>query len=158
MEGKHPKKSTSSLAVFGVIAACHNHLGLQYLDERRVQDAITAFDAAITLRRELRRLFPNDRENEVYLGGAFCNRGYANTDIDPETAAEFYKESLSVLRQPIQTCDCSYWDESRQTWWCEQLEVMGDALKLPWVTLAPQFIDNAMMGLRSLETKSNSDE
>ena len=125
MEGKRPRRLKSSLATFAIIAGCHNHLGLLYLDERRVDDAIIAFDAAIALRRELQSLFPQDRENEVYLGGALCNRGYASADIAPELAVKFYKESLTVLRQPIQTCECSYWDEPRQTWWCEQLEVMG---------------------------------
>jgi tetratricopeptide (TPR) repeat protein len=158
MEDKCPRRSKSSLATFAIVAACHNHLGLLYLDERRMDDAIVAFDAAIALRRELRGLFPQDRENEVYLGGALCNRGYASADIDPKSAASFYNESLTVLRQPIQTCECSYWDELRQSWWCEQLEVMGQTLRLPWVALAPQFIDNAMIGLRSLETKSSSDE
>lgn len=157
MDGRRPRRSQQSRATFNVVAACHNLLGLQYLDERRLADAATAFDEAIRLRRELRRLFPQDRENDVYLGGALCNRGHATAAADAEQAAAFYEASLAVLRQPTQTCACSYWDEQRQSWWCEQLEVLGQALGLPWVALAPQFIDNATEGLRALGTKPAQD-
>jgi hypothetical protein len=115
MSGRHPSSSKESLAVFGMVAACHNLLGLQYLSDQRMADAATSFDEAIKLRRELRRRFPKDRENEVYLGGALCNRGHACADSDATAAAAFYEESLAVLRQPIQTCECSYWDERRQS-------------------------------------------
>jgi len=64
--------------MFGVIAACHNHLGLQYLDDKQFTEAAASFDSAILIRQELRRLFPKDRENEVYLGGEFCNRGHVS--------------------------------------------------------------------------------
>ena len=42
------------------------------------------------------------------------------------------------------------WDEARQSWWCEQLESLGDAMGLQWVALAPAFVDNAMQGLASV--------
>jgi hypothetical protein len=94
-------------------------------------------------------VFPEDRENVVYLGGALCNRGHASADSEPVLAAGFYRESLMVLRQPKNMCKCGYWDEERQSWWCEQLEAVGN-LGIPWVELAPRFIDNAMRGLASL--------
>lgn len=150
MDGRWPWRWQRSLATFSVLAACHNLLGLQYLDEQRRADAAKSFDEAIKLRRELRRLFPKDRENEVYLGGALCNRGHASTGENDKLAAEFYQQALAVLRQPTRTCECSYWDEQRHSWSCEQLEVLGQTLDLQWVALAPQFIDNAADGLRSL--------
>lgn len=157
MNGRRPWRTKSSLSTFSIVAACHNLLGLQCLDGQRMSDAINLFDHAIALRRELRRLFPKDRENEVYLGGALCNRGHASAGSNVDAATEFYLQSLAVLRQPTQTCECSYWDEQRQSWWCEQLEGLGQMLGLPWVALAPQFIDNANEGLRSLATKTAQD-
>jgi hypothetical protein len=158
MNGRRPWRSKKSLATFSVVAACHNLLGLLYLDQQQLAEAATSFDEAISLRRELRRLFPKDRENEVYLGGALCNRGHASADMHPDAASEFYKQSLAILRHPTQTCKCSYWDEQRQSWWCEQLEALGQAAGLHWVALAPYFIDNATEGLRSLAAKSTCDE
>jgi tetratricopeptide (TPR) repeat protein len=155
MNGRRPGRSQGSLKTFNVVAACHNLLGLQYLDEQRIAEAIAAFDAAIELRLELRRLNPTDRENEVYLGGALCNRGLAGQESNPQQAAEFLERSLAVLRQPNRTCECSYWDDRRQSWWCEQLEALGQALGLQWVALAPQFIDNASEGLRSLGSRES---
>ena len=157
MNGRRPWRSKRSLATFSVVAACHNLLGLQYLDEQRRADAATSFDEAIKLRRELRRLFPKDRENEVYLGGALCNRGHASAKTNVAAATEFYNQSLAVLRQSTQTCECSYWDEQRQSWWCEQVEALGSALNLQWVELAPHSIDNAMAGLRSLNAGIETD-
>lgn len=150
MAGHRPRRSNQSRGTFKVVAACHNLLGIQYLDERRLDEAIVCFDEAIRLRRELLRLDPTDRENEVYLGGALCNRGNACVDTNKQVAAEYYENSLATLRQPVQTCECSYWDEQRQSWWCEQLEALGPMLGQHWVRLAPQYIDNAMNGLRSL--------
>jgi len=152
LEGARPWRTKASLATFGVLAACHNHLGLQYLDDKSFDEAAASFDAAILVRQELRRLFPKDRENEVYLGGALCNRGHACVDTNPEIARTFYERCLSTIRQPTQPCECSYWDEQRQSWWCEQLEVLGQALNQHWVALAPHFIDNAQTGLESLKT------
>ncbi|QDV15609.1 hypothetical protein Pan153_02250 [Gimesia panareensis] len=156
MNGRRPWRLKRSLKTFSIVAACHNLLGLQYLDAHRLVDAAAAFDEAIRLRRELRRLFPKDRENEVYLGGTLCNRGHASAETNAAAATEFYNQSLDVLRQPNRTCECSYWDEQRQSWWCDQLEALGAAIGLPWVHLAPHFIDNAMDGLRSLEARSKS--
>lgn len=158
VEGRRPWRTKRSLAIFSVVAACHNHLGLQYLDERRFEDAAKSFDSAIGIRHELRRLFPKERENEVYLGGALCNRGHASAGSNPTLAKVFYEQSLSILRQPIQTCDCSYWDEERQTWWCEQLEGLGQLINLPWVELAPLFIDNATAGIQSLVVMPAQDD
>jgi hypothetical protein len=152
MNSRRPRRSKDSLKTFNVVAACHNLLGLQYLDEQRMTDAVASFDAAVELRSELRRLFPADRENEVYLGGALCNLGHAWKETNAKRAADYYERSLAILRQPKQTCECSYWDEQRQSWWCEQLEALGQVLGLQWVALAPQFIDNATEGLRSLGT------
>lgn len=137
-----------------LIAACHNHLGMMWLEHDSAERAATAFDHAIAHRRDLWRRFPAERENQVYLGGALCNRGHATADSDPIAAATFYHESLQMLRQPTQTCDCSYWDEERQSWWCSQLEALAQLVGLPWVELAPQFIDNAMQGLASLKPAS----
>jgi hypothetical protein len=55
MEDKCPRRSKSSLATFAIVAACHNHLGLLYLDERRMDDAIVAFDAAIACSPKIAR-------------------------------------------------------------------------------------------------------
>ena len=151
MNGRRPGRSQESLKTFNVVAACHNLLGLQYLDEQRMTDAVASFDAAIELRSELRRLFPADRENEVYLGGALCNL-VTPEEANAKQAAEYYECSMAILRQPNQTCECSYWDEQRQSWWCSQLEALGQTLGLQWVALAPHFIDNASEGLRSLGT------
>lgn len=150
MRGRQPRRAKGSLAAFGHVAACHNLLGLRFLDDLRTADAAAHFDEAIRLRRELRRLFPKDRENEVYLGGALCNRGHASAKTDANEAARFYEESLAAIRQPQRMCECSYWDEQRQSWWCSQLEVYEQMIGLKWVGLAPRFIDNAMVGLRSL--------
>lgn len=150
-QDEKPSKSKESLETFALIAASHNHLGLLCLDSERFMDARPFFDRAIEIRRELHGLFPDDRENQVYLGGALCNRAHAVADSDPTAAIDFYRQSLAVLRQPTQTCGCSYWDEQRQSWWCSQLESLGDALGLQWVFLAPQFIDSAMRGLSSVE-------
>ena len=152
LDGRRPSRTKASLATFSVLAACHNHLGLQYLDDHMLTEAAASFDSSIKIREELRRLFPKDRENEIYLGGALCNRGHACADTNPAIAREFYERCLSTIRQPVQPCECSYWDEQRQTWWCEQLELLGQALNQHWVALAPHFIDNAQAGLDSLKT------
>lgn len=144
-------KSNRVFSTLGIVAACHNQLGLIALGRGDLNQAQKCFDEAIGLREELRRQRPKDRENEVYLGGALCNRALAVKDTDPEAAVELFRRSLSVLRQPKQTCDCSYWDEQRQTWWCSQLEALGGAVGLSWVMLAPRFIDNAMQGLSTVE-------
>ncbi len=133
LDGMRPWRTKTSLATFSVVAACHSHLGLQYLDNKMFAEAAESFDASIEIRQELRRLFPKDRENEVYLGGALCNRGHACADENPGIAKEFYERCLSTIRQPSQPCDCSYWDEQRQSWWCEQLEALGQALDQQWV-------------------------
>jgi tetratricopeptide (TPR) repeat protein len=152
LEGRpRPLRSKELLRRHSLIAACHNHLGMMWLEHGPAERAAAAFDEAISYRRNLLRHFPKDRENQVYLGGALCNRGHAAADSDPTSAAAFYHESLQILRQPTQTCDCSYWDEERQSWWCSQLESLAQLLGLPWVELAPQFIDNAMRGLASLK-------
>lgn len=148
MQGCRPRRTKKSFAVFGVIAACHNLVGVQRLELQRFSDAAAALDEAISLRRELRRLYPAERENEVFLGGALCNRGHASARDDAKAAIQFYEQSLSILRQPYRTCECSYWDEERQTWWCSQLEVIARPLGLQWVAMAPQFIDHASEGLR----------
>ena len=151
VEGVRPSRTKASLATFGVVAACHNHLGLQHLEDKRFAEAAASFDAAIEVRQDLRRLFPKDRENQVYLGGAFCNRGHACADANPEIAKEFYERCLSTIRQPVQPCECSYWDEQRQSWWCDQLEAIGQLLDQHWVALAPHFIDNALASLDGLK-------
>ena len=151
---RRPEPTRRSLGTFSAIAACHNLLGLRYLDEQRFSEAATEFDAAIRLRSELRRLFPKDRENEVYLGGALCNRGHASASSEPGMARQFYEQSLAVLRQANRMCECSYWDESRQSWWCEQLEALGQATGVQWVALAPLFIDYANVGLQTLAPDS----
>jgi hypothetical protein len=154
LQGKRPTRSKDSLETFALVAGAHNHLGLLCLDADRPMDACPSFDRAIEIRTELQRLFPDDRENRIYLGGALCNRAHAVADSNPPEATDYYRRSLAILRQPTRPCECSYWDEQRQSWWCEQLEAMAEALKLQWVFLAPQFIDNAMQGLRSLEPPS----
>lgn len=150
-QGLRPTGSEKSLKQFALVAAAHNRVGIMCLDDGRPADARPSFDRAIEIRRELHRLFPKDRENQVYLGGTLCNRAHSVADSDRAAAIDFYRQSLAILRQPTQNCECSYWDEQRQTWWCEQLEALGNALKLEWVSLAPQFIDNAMRGLDSVE-------
>lgn len=150
VKGRRPKAHKRSLGIFSVVAACYNLLGIQYIEMKQFGHARKSLDEAIQLRRELRRLFPKDRENEVYLGGALCNRGHACADTNANEAADFYQQSLEVLRQPNQTCECGYWDEERQSWWCSQLEAIGQALDMQWVALAPRFIDNAADGLRSV--------
>jgi tetratricopeptide (TPR) repeat protein len=157
MTGRRPGRSQKSLKTFRFVAGCHNQLGILYLDNHQSVIASAAFDRAIELRRELQRLSPKDRENEVYLGGALCNRGNASFDSDVKQARDYYQQSLDVLRQPTQTCECGYWDEERQSWWCSQLEMYDDLLNLGWVRLAPHFIDNAMAALRSLESPEQSD-
>lgn len=147
---QHPNASKISLETFALLAASHNHLGLLSLDAGSPDEARPEFEIAVEIRTELRSLFPKERENEVYLGGALCNLGHSVADLDPVLAAGYYEQSLLVLRHPTQTCECSYWDEARQSWWCEQLEALGDALGLQWVALAPAFVDNAMQGLASV--------
>ena len=154
LEGGSPGASKKSLARYSLVAGSRNHLGLLFLNRGKAEQAAMEFDKAIALRRELLRLFPKERENEVYLGGALCNRGHACADSDPASAALFYEESLRILRQPVRTCECSYWDANRESWWCEQLEALGQCLGLEWVKLAPQFIDNAKQGLASLKPTS----
>jgi hypothetical protein len=143
-------RSKESQKIFGLVAASHNYLGLLCLDTNRPVEARPSFDRAIEIRRELLRLSPKDRENQIYLGGTLCNRAHAEADSDKVAALAFYNESLAVLRQPEKTCECGYWDEERQSWWCSQLEAMGNALGLQWVFLAPVFVDNAMRGRDSL--------
>lgn len=145
----HPTNSKESLANFSLVAACCNHLGLLCLDSGRPDQGIPHFDRAINIRRELQRIFPEDRANQVYLGGSLCNRAHSVADTDATSAVGYYQQSLAILRQPTQPCECSYWDEQRQSWWCEQLEALGQSMSLPWVALAPRFIDNAMQGLAS---------
>ncbi len=151
LNGDGPEKTRESLQRYSILAASHNHTGLVELDQGKFPDAAIAFDEAIKLRRELYRLFPEERENEVYLGGALCNRGHAAAELAEEGAADFYRESLVVLRQEL-TCECRYWDEARETWWCSQLEALAHAMGVGWVDLAPQFIDNAMAGLADLRS------
>ncbi|MGL4463468.1 MAG: tetratricopeptide repeat protein [Planctomycetia bacterium] len=156
MHGRRPWLLKRSLRVFSVVAGCYNLLGDHYLHEQRWTEAATSFDEAIKVRRRLRRLFPTDRENAVYLGGALCNRGHATAQTDAKLARDFYEQSLAVLRQPIQTCACSYWDEPRQSWWCEQLEALGPIVGAQWVELAPRFIDNAADALRALAESTDA--
>ncbi|MDB6071879.1 MAG: hypothetical protein JWL81_3050 [Verrucomicrobiales bacterium] len=150
LPSKHPDASKTALASFALLAASHNHLGMMSLDECRPDDARPELEEAVRIRSELRDLFPEERENEVYLGGALCNLGHSLADSHPRQAAGYYEQSLAVLRHPTRGCNCSYWDEARQSWWCEQLESLGDVLGLQWVFLAPCFIDNALQGLASL--------
>ena len=154
LEGGRPWRFKSSLRRYAWVAAAYHHLGLLWLDRGDREQAAGAFDRAVALRRELLRLFPKDRENQVYLGGALCNRGHVCADSDPAAAAAFYQESLRVLRQPERTCACSYWDAERESWWCDQLQSMGQAFGLAWVPLAPKFIDHAKQGLALLKPTS----
>lgn len=72
--------SDKSLKRHSIVAAAHNHLGLLCLDDGRPAEGAPSFDRAIDIRRDLRRRFPKDRENEVYLGGALCNRAHSVAD------------------------------------------------------------------------------
>lgn len=157
MHGRKPWRWNNSLSILSTVAACHNLLGIQYDNAGRLGDAVTSYDEAIKLRRELRQLFPKDRQNEVYLGGALCNRGHVSVKQNASAAAmEYYKQSLDVLRQPRKTCECSYWDEERQSWWCETLESIGETLGLEWVAQAPLFIDSAYAELAWLESENSN--
>ncbi|WP_197441608.1 carbohydrate porin [Thalassoglobus neptunius] len=80
-DGQRPRKSKDSKAAFQVVAACHNHIGMIYLEVNEFPAATKRFTEAIKLRRELKRLFPEDRENQVYLGGALCNIGLATKSL-----------------------------------------------------------------------------
>lgn len=146
-------KSKASNRRQTVLAASLNHLGLIALHAEDGDAATRFFDRAIQTRRTLQGLFPDDRENQVYLGGALCNRGHAAKTTDPSAATMFYEESLQILRQE-RTCECSYYDEERQTWNCEQLEAIGNALGLAWVFQGPLFIDHAMAGLKEVQSDS----
>jgi hypothetical protein len=155
LSGLGPVSTKFSLRRYSLVAAAHNYHGMIGLDQDHCTAACPAFDRAIALRRELLGLFPAERPNQIYLGGALCNRGHATADDDPQSAAGYYQESLRVLRQPMNSCECGYWDEERQSWWCEQLEAISQMdARLKWVELAPRFIDNAMAGLRSLQPPS----
>ncbi|WP_395748688.1 tetratricopeptide repeat protein [Prosthecobacter sp.] len=145
-----PSRFKRSMETCSLIAASHNHLGMLCLDTGRPAEARPSFDRAIAIRKELLRLFPKERENKIYLGGALCNRAHSVADSDAAEARDFYQQSLALLRQPDKPCECAYWDEERQSWWCAQMEAMANAIGMPWVFLAPQFIDNAMRGLDSL--------
>ena len=151
LEKWRPVNPKKVLARGAVIAASYNHRGMLWLEQEEMEKAAVEFDRAIELRRGLLRRFANDRENQVYLGGALCNRGHSVADADPAAAAVFYEESLSILRRPKDHCECGYWDEERGTWWCSQVEALDDMLGLAWVGLAPRFIDNASKGLISLK-------
>ena len=154
-EGKSPRKTKASLKSFMVVASCQNHIGLIHLDANGDSDAISWFDRAIELRRELQQLFPDNRENQIYLGGALCNRAWASKSTDHPIATAFFEQSLSELRQPEKTCECSYWDEKRKSWWCDQLEALGRTAGLAWVDMAPMFIDNAQAGLDSIKSEKD---
>ena len=156
-DGRRPHRTKRSLRAFAIVASSHNHLGIIHLDQRNLANAVSHFDQAIQLRRELRQLFPDDRENQVYLGGALCNRGLAAREMNPAAAKGYFEQSLGELRQPTKPCDCSYWDEQRQSWWCEQLEALGPMTGAAWVALAPTFIDTAQSGLASLTTAGSSE-
>ena len=149
--GGKPSGGKLNLRRYARVAAAHNGIGLVEFDQNHCAEAIPHFDRAIALRQDLLRLFPKDRENQIYLGGTWCNRGHALADTNPEAARLSYMQSLKELRQPDLSCECSYWDEARQTRWCSQLEALAQILGLHWVNLAPQFIDNAMSGLASLD-------
>ena len=151
LEGGMMTPFPMALRRYSLVAAAHNYLGLIELDQNKGAEASLAFDQAIALRRKLAMFFPSERENKVYLGGALCNRGFATAEIDPAQAKQYYLKSLRILRQPKRTCDCSYWDEDRQSWWCSHLEAMAQMTGLAWVYLAPRFIDSAMTGLASLK-------
>ena len=153
---KKPRKSKDSLSAFSLVAACHNHIGLIHLDDDNFSLAIANFGDAIQLRRLLKQLFPDNRENQIYLGGALCNLGLAYKPTSPVEAADCFRQSLSELQIPDKPCECSYWDEQRQSWWCEQLEALGRAAGFAWVDLAPRFIDNAMVGLDGLSENSET--
>ena len=146
-DGKSPRGSKDSLAAFMIVASCHNHIGLIHLDAGDHSNAIARFDSVIRLRQRLKELFPDNRENQIYLGGALCNIGLATKPTSNADAARYFKKSLNELRIPDKPCECSYWDEQRQSWWCEQLEALGRAAGLAWVDLAPMFIDHAQASL-----------
>ena len=149
---REPDSSETSLSEFSLVAASLNHLGLLHLEEDRCEDASIYFDKAIELRRTLQGLFPQARENQVFLGGALCNRGNASRTNDSLAAKAFYEQSLQELRQTEPPSESSYWDEERQSWWCPRLEAIAMARGgMHWVYLAPQFIDHAQNGLKLLE-------
>lgn len=155
--GKRPRKSQSSLKSFMVVASCQNHIGLIHLDLKNDDSsAIAWFDEAIKLRRELQNLFPDNRENQIYLGGALCNRGLATKSTNRDDAKNYFEQSHRELRQPEKPCDCSYWDEKRKSWWCDRLEAIGRSAGLAWVDMAPLFIDNAQAGLDSIKSELDS--
>ena len=143
--------SKRSLQRNSLIAGAHNFLGILALAQGAPDRAAPEIDRAIAIRRELFRRLPKERENQVFLGGALCDRGDACAVSDPAAATAFYEECLRIVRQPEQTCACSYWDAERESWWCSQLEAIGDALGLAWVRQAPHFIDRALRGLASLK-------
>ena len=80
--------------------------------------------------------------------------GLATKPNSHADAATYFKQSLTELRISDKPCECSYWDEQRQSWWCEQLEALGHAAGLAWVDLGPMFIDNAESGLKEVSGDS----
>lgn len=150
LKGGDLTTTPTSFRRHSLIAAAHNYLGLIEIDRENWSGAIASFDQAVAVRRRMRQLFPTERENEVYLGGALVNRGTVTARLDPTAARGYFEESLAILRQPEPTCSCGYWDDQRQSWLCTPLEAMAQATGLAWIYLAPQFIDNAMRGLALL--------
>jgi len=155
--GKRPRKFRRSTQLFKLVASCKNHHGLVELNENQFVDAESWFQSAIELREKLERLFPDDDENVVGLGGAWCNLGLAVTQRNAEEAIGHFHKSLDILRSHEKPCACSYWDENRESWFCGSLQTMADAARIEWVFLWPQFIDNAMYGLSKAKEASSDD-
>jgi tetratricopeptide (TPR) repeat protein len=104
--------------------------------------AIQAFDDAIEQRKALARQEPGDCWNQVYLGGALCNRAHiARERGEHRDAMRLYDEAIALLDQLAPEPHC---DESQARWRAMSVAYPG----LP--EFARQYRVNAQDGKRLL--------
>lgn len=143
------RNRSRSSAATRQLAACKNHLGLLYMDNKLPEKAAVALDEAITIRKALSDLEPDDSENQVYLGGAICNRAHlVQAQGKKEEAEKLYDQSIQILERAIPHCDCG----------CQNLlanMISQITSHQHWITVAHQFKFNAEQGkLRLTEAKA----
>ena len=130
------------------IAACRNHLGLLYMEHGPEDKAAEYLDAAISDRESIAKQYPGNEANQVYLGGAACNRGHVERHVERNaTAIEYYQRSIKTLEAVIPPCDCGCRDATNAN--------LPNTKGHPdWIVLAHAFLCNAAAGQALAEKES----
>lgn len=89
------------------LATTYNYEGMALVDLDEYEMAIRVYDKVIETRQTIRAQHPENDLNVVFLGGAYCNRGIAETHShDPVAAMRDYETAIDILSDSIPGCDC----------------------------------------------------